>query len=113
MRKATIEEAQTYSLATDPNVPAGRTPPQLVSAMRPVIPSALRGIDLNTEVRVQFIVNEEGSVVNVTITTPSPYEALNRAAVEAVSQWRYKPAMRDGVIIPAQVSSLVKFQSRR
>jgi TonB family protein len=54
-----------------------------------------------------------GGSVNPQITTPSPYEELNKAATDAVAQWRFKPATRDGVIVPMQMIAPVKFQSRR
>jgi TonB family protein len=45
--------------------------------------------------------------------TPSSYEELNKAAVDAVSQWRYKPGMRDGVVVPVKMTTPVRFRSQR
>ena len=58
-------------------------------------------------VLLEVLVNEEGAVAEVTVKKPGP-EALNAAAVTAVRQWRYKPALKDGrpvaVRIPVSIS---------
>jgi TonB family protein len=112
-KKATVEEAINYGLSKQKVLSQERTPPTVVSLVQPAMPAALRTIDLNTEVRVKFLVNEDGIPINPQVTTPSPYEELNKAATDAVAQWRFKPATRDGVIVPMQMIAPVKFQSRR
>jgi TonB family protein len=111
--KATIEEARSYGLSVIKDLPPGRTPPEVVSIVRPSMPAALRAIDVNTVVKVQYLINEDGMPVNVQVTSPSPYEELNQAAVDAISQWRYKPGTRDGVIVPVKMTTPVRFRSQR
>jgi TonB family protein len=111
--KATIEEARSYGLMNAKNLPADRTPPQVVSVISPVMPAALKAIDVNTVVKVQFLVNEDGIPVNIQVASPSTYEELDKAAVDAVAQWRYKPAMRSGVIVPAKITTPIRFRSSR
>jgi len=111
--KATLAEATNYGISNIKDAPPEFTGPKVVSMVTPDMPAALRTIDLDTVVKVQFLVNEDGIPVNVQVTSPSPYEELNKAAVDAVAQWRYKPATQNGVIVPVQISAPLKFQSRR
>jgi len=111
--KTTIEEAMSYGLSANKNTPAELTPPQVVSMVKPVMPAALRTIDLDTVVKVRFVVNEDGVPTNLQVTSPSSYAELNKAAKDAVAQWRYKPATRDGVIAPVQITAPIKFRSNR
>jgi TonB family protein len=45
---------------------------------------------------VDMVITEDGVPVDVTVVE-SAGEALNRALVEAVRDWRYEPARKDGV----------------
>jgi len=111
--KATIEDAMSYGLATNKNAPAASTPPEVVSMVKPAMPAALSSIDLDTVVKVRFVVNEDGVPTNLQVTSPSPYVELDKAAKDAVAQWRYKPAIRDGVIAPVQITAPIRFRSNR
>lgn len=48
-------------------------------------------------VAVSYIVSTQGEVIEPMIEGSSGVEAFERAALSAVRQWRYKPAMQDGV----------------
>jgi TonB family protein len=111
--KATIEEARNYGSLHVKNLMAGRIPPQIVTMVQPQMPATLNAIDVYSEVKVQFLVNEDGVPTNLQVVLPSPYDDLNKAAMNAIAHWRYKPAVRDGVIVPSRVTTPVRFRSRR
>jgi protein TonB len=47
---------------------------------------------------------------SVKIEKSSGYERLDRAAVEAVRRWRFKPATREGQPVAARVNIPVQFK---
>ena len=47
-------------------------------------------------VDVEFTVNPDGSVSNVHVTDSKPRYVFDRAAIDAVSRWRFKPALING-----------------
>ena len=47
-------------------------------------------------VDVEFTVNPDGSVSNVHVTDSKPRYVFDRAAIDAASRWRFKPALING-----------------
>jgi TonB family protein len=48
-----------------------------------------------------FTITAEGTVTGITISKSSGYRDLDQATVRCVSHWKYRPAMKDGVPVPA------------
>jgi periplasmic protein TonB len=48
------------------------------------------------EVRLDILVSAEGAVLEVKLKRTSGSELLDRAAVDAVKRWRFRPAQVDG-----------------
>jgi protein TonB len=63
----------------------------------PEFPELARERDLSGYVDLEFTVNSDGSVADVTVLKSQPYGVFDRSAVAAVRQWRYRPLSRDGV----------------
>ena len=64
-------------------------------------------------VRVQATVSPDGSVDRMEVAESSGNRYLDRAAMEAVRRWHFKPAMRNGQPISATVTIPVEFNSNR
>jgi TonB family protein len=82
--------------------------PEIVKKIEPVYPAYARDHRISGKVVLQATVMKDGSVHFVHIlksTDPS----LNDAAVEAVRQWRYKPALKHGAAVPVQYTIRVDF----
>lgn len=62
-------------------------------------------------VYVQFTVNTRGVPVDF-IVTQSLDDGLDRAAIRAVSEARFKPAKRDGCPVPVRMSLPITFRLR-
>jgi RNA polymerase sigma factor (sigma-70 family) len=62
---------------------------------RPVFPLDLRRAGLGGEATIDFIVDAEGAVRNATVLKTT-HPAIGESAVEAVSQWKFDPAQKDG-----------------
>jgi protein TonB len=60
----------------------------------PSYPSSCRQAGQQGRVVVNFTVDERGYVVSASLTSSSPYPALNEAALRAVRRWKFKPGLR-------------------
>jgi protein TonB len=82
---------------------ASTTSPVAISQPTPIYPrdSLRRGI--GGTVRVQATVSPDGSVERMEVAASSGDRNLDRAAMEAVRRWRFKPALRNGQPVSATV----------
>src|SRR5262249_36851313 len=64
------------------------------------------------EVLVRVRLDTEGGAVEILIHRSSGSELLDRAALAAVRQWQFLPAVRDGRAVAAWVEIPVRFQLR-
>jgi periplasmic protein TonB len=71
--------------------------------------SALRG-GIQGYVDVQFTITSEGTVTNVAVVHSDPGDIFNRAAVDAVSRWRYDPRIVDGRAVESRSQARVRFK---
>jgi len=84
-------------------LPPGKAPPlrvggdisqaQLIYQQKPQYPAAARAAGLQGEILIQAIIGRDGSVMNPVVVNGNVDAGLAQAALQAVSQWRYKPAM--------------------
>ena len=72
---------------------------------KPVYPMAAKNMRMTGIVKVEVLVNESGEVTEVQNTTGPPM--LQRAAVDAMKKWKFKPFSRDGQ--PVKASGFVNF----
>lgn len=79
-----------------PLVPGGRiTQPTLVHKVSPEYPRAARFAKVEGRVILQAVIARDGSVEDVEIVSSSS-RLLDAAAIEAVREWRYTPALLNG-----------------
>ena len=68
----------------------------------PQVPSALLGEDINTTAMARFHVAADGTAtVELVQATDEP--RLNRAILDALKQWRFFPAMKDGTPVASVI----------
>lgn len=61
-------------------------------------------------VRLEFIVNPDGTVSDVTVVEAEPRRGIfDQEAVRALSRWRFHPQIRDGEPVPALATIVIKF----
>jgi len=89
--------------------PAQIVTSQLVFKVPPVYPEQAKIMDLHGDVVVSARVTKTGSVIDVQILTGEPI--LGIAAINAVKQWRYRPALRDGVAVDSRVEIIFRFKA--
>lgn len=59
---------------------------------------------------IQFIVDEEGNVLDPTVVRSSDHLALDNAAIEAIKQVQFEPGMKDGQPVKVQMVQPVVFR---
>jgi periplasmic protein TonB len=91
-------------------------PPPVLQKLRvvdmrpPVYPPSCRRQGIEGVVRVRVLVGEDGRVVQALVARTSGDDALDRAALEAVDDWRFEPARRDGAPVRAWASVPIEFK---
>jgi protein TonB len=78
----------TMASADGDAVPMVRVPPQYPER------AAQRGIE--GRVLIEFTITKSGSVKDAVVIAYEPSKIFNRAALKAVSQWKYNPRIVDG-----------------
>ncbi|QWT18685.1 energy transducer TonB [Bacillus sp. NP157] len=83
--------------------PVARTPDSeaiteavLVRQVNPRYPTAAMRANQEGWVDVELTVGADGSVSNVNVVDAQPKHVFDRSAIDAVSRWEFKPAMRNG-----------------
>jgi TonB family protein len=86
------------SEARDPNSVAAVIL-QRVYSVDPVFPEIARERDLTGFVDLEFTVRADGTVTDVNVLKAQPTGVFEKAAVDAVSKWRYRPIERNGLAV--------------
>lgn len=82
--------------------------PEQIYAPRPRYPEDARKARLEGVVVLETIVDAEGNVADVKVLKGLAY-GLTESAVEAVKEWKFKPATRLGVPVPVRFVLTVQF----
>ncbi len=82
--------------------------PKLISSTPPVYPQLAATSHVEGEVKIQAEINASGKVTSTRVVS-GPI-LLRSAAVNAVRQWKYSPAMLDGKAISTQYVVTVRFR---
>ncbi len=94
-----------------PGVGGVTTPTRLeYSYAQPAYPEPARQDRVEGTVILQVVIGEDGSIGNMLILRSAPEEyGFEDAAMEAVGQWRYNPATRDGIPVPVYLTIHIQF----
>lgn len=90
----------------DPNELSSQPIP--VSQRRPVYPFELRRRGISGEAVVVFVVRTDGSVSDAAIVKASDIR-FGQAAVDCVSQWRFRPGIKDGTPVNCRMMVPIYF----
>lgn len=72
------------------------SPPTPVNKLPPTYPSSLLGKGIGGRVLVTCSVDDSGRVTGTSIKQSSGHPELDKAAVNAVNKWKFKPASKGG-----------------
>src|SRR4030095_8052451 len=82
--------------------------PQLISQRNPQYPAASRAAGIQGTVQINATIDRNGSVVNPTVVSRGDPD-LDKAALEAVKEWRYRPGFLNGQPIEMMTVITVSF----
>ncbi|MEZ5500983.1 MAG: energy transducer TonB [Steroidobacteraceae bacterium] len=102
-----ITDAQARAAAANTVVAAGSL--KLNRYVAPNYPEAARGRGIEGWVEVEFSVMPDGSVADARVLNSEPDGTFDRAALTAVSRWRYEPVMRDGAAVTQRARLRLRF----
>ena len=90
------------------HVVGGVTPPSPLYDPEPEFSSEAKAAKYQGTCRIGLIVDAQGMPQNLVVVRPLAY-GLTEKAIEAVSTYRFKPAMKDGQPVPVYVTIEVNF----
>jgi protein TonB len=90
---------------------SGVTPPSVLREVRPTYSDDARRRGLEGSVALKIVVLRDGSVGNVRVVRGLG-AGLDQKAIDAVRQWRFRPASRHGVPVDVVVDISVDFKLR-
>jgi protein TonB len=85
--------------------------PALVRRVEPVYPPLAVAANIEATVILDAVVDEEGQVTDVKVLRSGG--VLDKAAIDAVRQWRYAPLLLNGRAAPFQLTVVLSFRLTR
>ena len=81
-----------------------------IDTPKPTLPDSLRSDTLDRTTVAEFVVGTDGAPVEIRVVQSAGMDDLDKLAMDAARQWRFKPATRDGVPVQSTVRLHVAFQ---
>ncbi|MCP5517693.1 MAG: energy transducer TonB [Verrucomicrobiales bacterium] len=82
--------------------------PELIAAVSPVYPAALRKAGVEGSVSVVFVLDEAGHVEDPRVERSSRTE-FEKPALDALRKWRFRPGMKDGQPVRTFMRQPIRF----
>jgi len=77
------------------------SPPSPVSKTQPTYPASLLKKGIGGKVLVTCVVDDSGRIISTSIKVSSGHPDLDKAAINAVNKWKFKPGMKSGKSVKA------------
>lgn len=87
---------------------AKQSQPKPLRTPEPEYSDEARRQHIEGSVLLVFVVNKEGRTENVRVERGLGH-GLDEKALEAVRQWRFEPATREGIAVPVEIHAEVSF----
>jgi TonB family protein len=105
-------EAQSKIYDLGPN--SGITRPMVLREVKPQYTAAAMEQKIQGSVWLKVVVDENGDATDVLVTRSLDTEfGLDAAAVDAASQWKFRPAEKDGQPVAVRVTLELTFTLRK
>ena len=108
---APARPADTSASAANPNSGGQITPAEPMYKKAPEYPKVARQIGASGVVEVEAMIGTDGRVKNAKVLKGNPM--LQKAALDAVNEWRYKPALLNGKPVESPVQIKLNFTPDR
>lgn len=79
----------------------------LINQVKPVYPPLARQARVSGVVILEAVIGKDGSIAEVKVISGHPL--LQQAAIDAVSQWKYKPTLLNNEPVEVQTTVTVTF----
>jgi len=79
----------------------------LIYQVQPAYPPAARAARIQGPVVIKAVISRDGTIENLKVITGHPF--LVKAALDAVSQWRYRPYILNGEAVEVETQVTVNF----
>jgi RNA polymerase sigma factor (sigma-70 family) len=86
------------------------TPPKALTRKSPSYPAELRTAGIEGSVQVSFVIDATGAVREARVEK-STHHDFEKAALEAVTQWRFEPGRKGDRQVNTRVSQVLEFQA--
>jgi protein TonB len=83
--------------------------PELIKMVKPRYPEIARKAGVEGKVVLQIVVDERGNVLEAIVILGQPPEIFNTAAIEAIMQWKFKPAKQRDKAIKVRMGQQMEF----
>jgi TonB family protein len=100
------EDSANFTCAQ--RIGGGVTPPAILSRVEPQYPDLARQAGMMGTVVLQALIDEDGKVIVLSVVRALGY-GLDESAIEAIGQWRFRPAMNGGVPVKVALNIEVNF----
>ena len=89
--------------------------PEVIKSVQPNYPESMRQKQLNRTLYVKVLVSEKGGIVRgqMKMQDYKANKAFAEAAIEAVKQWQFSPAQKDGKPVKVWVTVPVRFRYKK
>ena len=88
----------------------GMTAPKMIKSARPNYPPEAMRAKVQGRVKLEIVVQADGTVGDVRVVSSLDRKfGIDDAAVKAVKEMRFTPAMKDGVAVPVLLSTEMAF----
>jgi protein TonB len=81
-----------------------------ISSIRPRYPTTALRNNQEGWVDVQYTVNADGSVSNISVVSAEPRHVFDNAAIDALRRAKFSPAMRNGTATASQQQKRIEFK---
>jgi len=90
---------------------SGMQPPRKAANVDPLYPAVARSAHVEGVVILEAVIDAQGRVESVRVLRSIPL--LDQAAIDAVKQWTFTPALLNGMPVPVVMTVTVNFQLTR
>jgi TonB family protein len=109
LRNAELNEEIANDMAT--RIGPGVVPPQIVHRVEPQYLAEPRQKELTGPVILDAVILEDGIPKIIRVIQSMDWE-LDEVAINALKQWRFSPAMKDGIPVKVRMNIAVAFNSK-
>ena len=104
----------SFTMREDPLVyepGSGVSTPVVVREMKPDYPADAKLAGVQGTVELEGVVQTDGTINRIRVTKRID-DRLDREAIKALEQWRFRPGQKDGKNVPVRVSIEMSFSTR-